>query len=183
MQLETTIVIGIYNAQQEKATLWRVSKDNSIFLAAQSKQEAPKQICITWPLLLRRKKYVAKAWNCVELLLLLGNNPSLWDQHRLGGQYMTRRKCALPFDLPSNENGQHAVNFYICNYQCWVGIQFGGSKLLVLVPIIHNLELSWVLNLVLQLEKKLWRTRPGLESIAWEKITEKQNYKWGLTGG
>jgi hypothetical protein len=55
---------------------------------------------------------------------------------------MTRRRSALPFDLPSNENGQHTVNFYRCNYQCWVGIQVGGLKLLVLVPIINNLELS-----------------------------------------
>jgi hypothetical protein len=47
------------------------------FKVFQSKQEAPKQICITCLLVLCRKKYVAKAWNWVELLLLLRDNPGL----------------------------------------------------------------------------------------------------------
>jgi len=55
---------------------------------------------------------------------------------------MTRRRCALPFNLPSNGNGQHTVNFHSCNYQCWVGTQFRGLELLVPVPVINNLELS-----------------------------------------
>jgi hypothetical protein len=47
------------------------------FKVFQSKQEAPKQICITCPLVLCRKKYVAEAWNWVELPLLLKDNPGL----------------------------------------------------------------------------------------------------------
>jgi hypothetical protein len=55
---------------------------------------------------------------------------------------MTRRRCALLFNLPSTGNGQHMVKFYRCNYQCWVGTQFRGFELLVPVAVINNLELS-----------------------------------------
>ncbi len=77
-QLDTTIVIERYNAQQEKQLYRQLHFFGSSKLQAFSKQgEVPKQICITCPLVLGRKKYVAKAWNWVEPPLLLGNDPTL----------------------------------------------------------------------------------------------------------